>query len=211
MALPPALASRGISYCFTTQTFPDIGELRNMMLTLWYDRLLDCTHMLQIDADMGFEPELVLDQFDFDRPLVGCLYPKKTNPIGFVGRGIGAKPKVDRGFVEVEGFGFGVTLIRRDCVTVMLEQGAAKSDDRLAHHSAGPLLKEWGCNRFIRAFDGIETGTGRLTEDLSFCRRHRECGGTVWAAGHHRITHVGQYGFSGRFLDRLESPRPGDA
>lgn len=201
MALPPALASQGISYAFCTQSFPDIGELRNMLLTLWYDRLPEYTHMLMVDADMGFPPELVLDQFAFDQPLVGCLYPKKTNPISFVGRGKSAKPIVDRGFVEVDGMGFGVTLIRRDCVTAMLDQNAAQSDDRLAHHIAGALLAEWGVKRIIRAFDPIETPTGKLSEDLSFCRRHRDSGGTVWANGNHKITHVGPYGFSGRFLD----------
>lgn len=211
MAVAQALHSRGISYYFTTQTFPNIAELRNMLLTLWYDRLLDAEHMLMVDADMGFEPQLVLDQFDLDRPLVGCLYPKKTNPISFVGRGKPGSRTVDRGFVEVEGMGFGVTLIRRDCVTAMLTQGAATSDDRLAHHTAGPMLEQWGCTRLIRAFDEIETETGRLSEDLSFCKRHRDCGGTVWAAGHHRITHVGPYGFAGRFLDRLNVPERGDA
>lgn len=204
MSLPPALASRGISYCFSTQSYPDIDELRNMMLTLWFDRLPQCTHMLMVDADMGFEPELVLDMFAFDKPLVGCLYPKKTNPIDFVGRGASGHPRLDRGFMEVEGVGFGVTLIRRDCLEAMLAQGAALSDDRIATHAAGPLLKDWGVTRLIRAFDKIEVPTGRLSEDLSFCRRHRDCGGTVWAAAHHRITHVGPYGFSGRFLDRLK-------
>lgn len=203
MSLPPALASRGITYCFSTQTYPDIDELRNMMLTLWYDRLPQCTHMLMVDADMGFGPELVLDMFAFDQPLVGCLYPKKTHPIDYVGRGIAGTPKVDRGFIEVEGIGFGVTLIRRDCIDAMIEHGV-QCDDRLSTHAAGPLLAEWGVTRLIRAFDKIETPTGRLSEDLSFCRRHRDCGGTVWAAAHHRITHVGPYGFSGRFLDRAK-------
>lgn len=206
MALPPKLAAKGIGYYFATQTFPDIGELRNMLLTLWYDRLLDAEYCLMVDADMGFSPELVLDMIAFDQPLTGCLYPKKTNPIQYVGRGkSGAIPQQsNRGFIEVDGMGAGVMLIRRDCVTAMLEQGAAKSDDRLATHTAGPLLAEWGVKRIIRAFDPIETETGRLSEDISFCRRHQQCGGTVWANGNHRITHVGPYGFSGRFLDRLD-------
>lgn len=212
MSLGPVLAAHGITYYFATQTFPDIDELRNMLLTLWYDRLADAEHILMVDADMGFAPELVLDMFAFDQPMVGCLYPKKTNPISFVGRGKKSAPThVEQGFLEVEGCGFGVTLIRRDCVTAMLEQGAAKSDERLSTHTAGPLLAEWGVKRLIRAFDKIETEHGKLSEDLSFCRRHRDCGGTVWANGHHSITHVGPYGFSGRFLDRLNAPKPGDA
>lgn len=211
MALPPALASRGISYCFTTQSSSEIAELRNMILTLWYDRLLEYGHLLMIDADMGFEPELVLDMFDLDHPLAACLYPKKTNPISFVGKFKGPRPVIKDGFVDMAGAGCGVMLIRRDCVAEMLEKGVAVSDDRIATHGSRDTLEQWGVKRLIRAFDKIETPTGRLSEDYSFCRRHIDCGGTVWAAGHHRITHVGQYGFSGRFLDRMESPRPGDA
>lgn len=175
------------------------------MLTLWYDRLPQCTHMLQVDADMGFSAQLVLDMFDLDEPLAGCLYPKKTNPLSFVGRFKDPPVEIRNGFLDMDGVGFGVTLIRRDCVTAMLEQGAAKSDDRLEHHTAGPLLAEWGVTRIIRAFDKIETDTGRMSEDLSFCRRHIQCGGRVWGAGHHKITHVGPYGFSGRFLDHFST------
>lgn len=208
MELAQQLSVRGISYCFATQSYPDIDELRNMLLTLWFDRLAHCSHMLMIDADMGFPSQLVGDMLEFDKPLVGALYPKKTNPLGFVGRGKLGHPVVDRGFIEVDGVGFGVTLVRRDCVQTMLETGAASSDERLATHASGPLLKEWGLARIIRAFDKIETETGRLSEDLSFCKRHRDCGGTVWAATHHRITHVGPYGFSGRFADRLHPGAP---
>lgn len=203
MALAPALGSIGVSYYFSTQSYPDIAELRNMMLTLWYDRLPDAEYMLQVDADMGFQPELVLDMIEIDRPLVGCLYPKKTNPLGFVGKRMPGEPNFLGNFMEVEGIGFGVTLIRRDCITAMLETGVAKSDKRVETHSAGKLLAEWGVKRIIRAFDPIETETGELSEDFSFCRRHRECGGAVWANIAHRITHVGPYGFSGRYADTL--------
>lgn len=211
MALPPALASRGIQYCFTTQSSSEIDELRNMILTLWFDRLLEYSHLLMVDADMGFEPELVLDMFGMDVPLAAALYPRKTHPIGFVGKFKSQDPVSNCGFIDVAGAGCGVMLIRRDCVETLLEQGAAKSDDRMATHGSRQTLAEWGVTRLIRAFDRIETPTGRLSEDYSFCRRHTDCGGTVWAAGHHRITHVGPYGFSGRFLDVLNEPKPGDA
>lgn len=206
MALARALHENGIQFYFSTQSFPDIGELRNMLLTLWYDRIPDATHFLQIDADMGFPPELVLDMLAFDEPLTACMYPKKTHPISFVGRSLPGVPTVRDGFIELEGAGAGVMLIRRDCIDEMLEQGEAKSDDRLATHTAGAMLAQWGVTRIIRAFDEIEIGTGKLSEDLSFCRRHRECGGRVWANIVHRITHVGPFGFAGAFLDQCTTP-----
>ena len=36
-----------------------VGEARNSLLTHWYDKT-DATHLLFVDADMGFEPQLDL-------------------------------------------------------------------------------------------------------------------------------------------------------
>lgn len=207
MGLAKALVREHGDYYFGTQSYPDIAELRNMFLSLWFDRI-DASHMLMVDDDMDFEPRLLLDMLAFDQPLVGCLYPKRTLPIEFVGRPLtGAQPK--NGFLEMEGIGFGVTLIRRDCVQAMIDSGNAASDYRLDTHVSGPMLKAQGLTRIIRAFDKIETATGALSEDLSFCHRYRDSGGQVWAATDHTVTHIGQYGFSGQFQS-AELPKPED-
>lgn len=198
MALGKALLANGYSYYFGTQSFPDIAELRNIFTTLWYDRI-DADWMLSVDADMDFEPQLVLDMLAFNKPLAGCLYPKRTLPIEFVGRPMKGKPNMQDGFLEMEGIGFGVTLTHKDCVKTMLESGSAASDYRLDHHVSGVMLKEQGLTRIIKAFDKIETETGVMSEDISFCHRYRDSGGQVWAATHHKVTHIGQYGFSGQF------------
>jgi hypothetical protein len=204
MELAQALHANGYEYYFATQSYPDIGELRDMMLTLWYDRLADAEHCLMVDADMGFPAQLVLDMLALNEPLVGCLYPKKTYPISYVGR---LQPNGERrpGFLEMRDIGFGVTLIRRDCVRDMLDSGIAESEARIDAFTYGPMLREWGVNRLIKAFNRVETVTGFMTEDYSFCQRHRWAGGKVWAATDHRITHVGPHGYSGRFAD-LSSP-----
>lgn len=204
MALAKALIASGREYYFGSQSFPDIAELRNIFLSLWFDRI-GASHILFVDADMDFEPRLVLDMLDFNKPLVGCLYPKRTLPIEFVGRPMKGIPNTDGQFLEMEGIGFGVTLIRRDCVQAMIDSGSVASDYRLDTHVSGPMLKEQGMTRIIRAFDKIETETGTMSEDISFCHRYRDSGGQVWAATGHKITHVGQYGFSGQYVS-IESP-----
>jgi hypothetical protein len=45
---------------------------------------------------------------------------------------------------------------------------------------------------------------GIVSEDLSFCIRHRNAGGKVWAAIGHKISHVGPYDFAARYLDVVE-------
>lgn len=205
MDLAWSLNANGYDYCFMTQSYPDIVELRDMMLTLWYDRLVDTDHCLMVDADMAFEPQLVLDMLALEEPLVGCLYPKKTYPISYVGRPQPGGAKRG-GFIEMRDIGFGVTLIRRDCVRDMLDSRVAQSDSRIDAFTFGPMLREWGVNRLIKAFERVEVDTGLMTEDYSFCARHRAAGGTVWAATHHKITHVGAHGYSGRFADVAVKP-----
>lgn len=205
MDLTRALHANGYDYYFTTQSYPDIGDLRDMMLTLWYDRILDAGYCLMIDADMSFPAQLVLDMLALDEPLVGCLYPKKTYPISYVGRPLPGGAKRD-GFIEMRDIGFGVTLIRRDCVRDMLDCQVAESERRIDAFTYGPMLREWGVKRLIRACERVETEQGWMTEDYSFCARHRAAGGTVWAATHHRITHVGPHGYSGRFADVSSGP-----
>jgi hypothetical protein len=207
--LSGALAMQGIEPVFTTHSYPDIAELRNQMLTLWYDCVPDAKHCLMVDADMGFEPQLVLEMLDWNQQLVGCLYPKKTYPISYVGRLLEEPKEAHDGFLEVQAIGFGITLIRRDCVEAMLAHETAVSDPRIDAFTYGPMLRQWGVSRLIRAFDEIETDQGRMTEDYSFCKRHRDCGGKVYAATHHRITHVGPHGYSGCFAEAAQTrPAP---
>jgi hypothetical protein len=40
------------------------------------------THLLFIDADMGFRPELIARMLAFGEPYVGCFYPKRQTDFG---------------------------------------------------------------------------------------------------------------------------------
>jgi len=39
---------------------------------------------------------------------------------------------------------------------------------------------------------------------LSFVHRYKQCGGEIWADIRHEVTHVGQWGFTGRFSDTFD-------
>ena len=206
-ALQQALAQKGIGGGVSTLSFPDIGELRSMASTIFYDTLPDCTHLLFIDADMGFSPDLVLDMLMFDESVVGAIYPQRKLPISWAGSGTGETMAERRGnFMHVEGVGMGVTLIRRDAITKMLEKYPELIDKRLAMHPAGQVLKEAGTDRLIRVFDCIDIPErGRVSEDLSFCMRWNNLGGKTWASIGHRISHVGPYDFGACYLDVVNS------
>jgi len=205
--LAQTLMARGIGAGITTLSFPDIAELRSMFLTIFYDTMPQATHFLQIDADMGFPPDLVLDMLTMDEPVIGTIYPQRKLPLSWAGSGTGETMTERRGnFMKVEGVGMGCTLIRRDAVKLMLEKMPEIVDTRIDLHPARETLKQAGASRLIRAFEKIDLpDRGVVSEDLSFCIRWNRCGGTVWGAIGYRISHVGQYDFGARYLDTVEN------
>lgn len=206
-ALQQALAAKSIGGGISTLSFPDIAELRGMALTIWYDAMPQSSHILFIDADMGFSPDVVLDMVMLDEPLVGSIYPQRKLPLSWAGSGTGQPVTERRGnFMLVEGVGMGCCLIRRDCVQKMLEKFPELIDTRLHLHPAGDTLRQAGANRLLRFFEKLDIADrGLVSEDLSFCIRWGQCGGKTWASIGHRMSHVGPYDYSGRYLDLVES------
>src|SRR6267142_3200435 len=62
--LMSTLTSKGMQASVSTYSHPDIAELRSMVLSVWYDTMKDSTHLLFVDDDMGFSPELILDMIE---------------------------------------------------------------------------------------------------------------------------------------------------
>lgn len=201
IALTKELSDRDLFGGFSALSFPDIVDLRNVFLSVWFDAL-DATHMLFVDADMQFEPALIRDMVQADKALIGSIYPKKRLPMDWVGSALVPPAEPENGLLELEGLGCGTMLIRRDCVEGMIESGQAEIDTDLSGTALNGLLEPHGVKRIIRGFDKITTEDGRkLSEDFSFCRRHRNSGGRVYAAINHRITHLGVYPFSANYGD----------
>lgn len=206
-ALRQHLMSKGIGGGITTLSFPDIAELRSMFMTVWYDTMPNSSHILFIDSDMAFPPELVTDMLMFNEPVVGTVYRQRKEPVSWAGSGTGAAQTERRGdHMLVEGVGFGCTLIRRDCVAKMIEAYPDMIDTRLHLHPAGETLRQTGTNRLLRFFEKMDIpDRGLISEDLSFCIRWNNIGGKVWANIGHRISHVGPYDYAGRYLDIVEA------
>jgi hypothetical protein len=193
--LMSALSAKGISASIGSFSWPDIEEIRNVVLSWWYDAT-DFTHMLFVDADMGFDPQMVLDMMTFGEPMVGAIYPKRCYPIEWAGSALAA-PEHRTGFIEVEALGMGCFLIRRDAVTALIE----KFPELIHSYMTLPELKEAGAERTMAFFDCMRAPEGKISEDISFCRRYRETGGKVWASIAYRMEHVGHWSFAACFAD----------
>ncbi len=125
---------------------------------------------------------------------MGAIYPAKGLPREWVGSGIeGAEYRP--GFIECEGTGGGLLLIQRDAVTKMIEV----YPDQVGQYMVIGDFAATGAKRTLRFFDNIYGEKGKVSEDISFCRRWREAGGRVWASVGYEMQHVGPFVFSGCF------------
>lgn len=202
MAVCQAFVERGIYGGFGSMSYPDIVDLRNVFLTIWYDKLSKSTHMLTVDADMRFGHQLVLDMLSLNKPVVGVAYPKKTYPLEHVFRYEGP-PVILGGAMRVDGVGGGVLLVRRDAIDTMIVERQVEITDDLDRHVCRDLLAQYHCERIIRAFEPVEAEHGRLSEDFSFCERWRRSGGEVWADITHEVGHIGAHEYKGSFAETM--------
>jgi len=197
--------------------YADVVVARNYLVSDFYFNHPQCTHLLFLDDDMGFEASLVSDMLDLGEPLVGTIYPKRkldlkklhaagdlpfekalAKSLEFIGAE--SRPQMEKsGFISVAQCGTGIMLISRDCIDEMVEKLPDIVDAK--RFKRMPFAHRF--TRFITPFDKIKTGEIELSEDFSFCLRWREgCGGTIWAKPDANIRHIGQMSFAGKYTDR---------
>jgi hypothetical protein len=219
-----AFEARKWQSSFASIAYADIAESRNFLLTRWYDKS-DATHLLFVDADMGFPAELVLDMVDFGKPVTGVVYPKRQVDLGRIAElsaaGTPAPRAIARGhnyilrkrrglsisipqngFMQVDGCGAGVFLIARSAIDTMLKKMPELSDAKARTNS--PLAAN--LDRMIRAFEPLRVDDALLSEDFSFCHRWNQCGGEVWVNTVHAVEHIGLHRFNGRYADLDPTP-----
>ena len=190
---------------FFTISAGDIEEVRNLVVTNWFDQHPQLSHLLFVDADMEFPIKLVADMLAFGKPLTGCFYAKRKWPAEAVGRAFreGSVKDLVEGFMKVAGVGGGVLLISRHVIQTMLEKLPEIVDNDVSGHPGNATLSQ---GRLIRAFDKYRDERGvKLSEDLAFCDRWLRCGGDVWANVNHLIGHIGPFNYAIRYADYLEN------
>jgi len=173
------------------------------------------THLLFIDADIGFDPDQAFRLLNFGAPMAAAVYPIKridwekvavavqsgrspvhSAALSYMIEFPGGGPIETRdGFAKVSFAGTGFLMIERQALLSMIEHYPElryahdqKPNDRLARSPYRSAL----FNCMIDA----ETGT-YLSEDFSFCRRWTAMGGEIWADMNSRLTHVGAVDFAG--------------
>jgi hypothetical protein len=193
-----------------------ITRSRNKLLATFLD-FPQATHLMFIDADIGFSPEAVHRLLQFDQDVVAGMYPIKNidwpllhqrlTPqtkeadlpelgLNFVGTPLGIGEREERdGFVTGSYAGTGFMLMRRAALERMtIAYPETKYD--VAH--TWPRPKRQSQNQFALFECMIEPGTNiYLSEDFAFCRRWRQLGGKIWLDTKTRLTHIGVYRYEG--------------
>ncbi|HEY2406825.1 MAG TPA: hypothetical protein VGI10_12520 [Polyangiaceae bacterium] len=155
----------------------------------------DCTHLLFIDADHGFDPALVLELLDADRDLIGAPYRTKVpgpprydfEPL-FVGSPGAASLVRDGELLRVLALGTGFMLIKRRVLEVLAE----KNPKLMTGNGLGVFLP------FIH-------GGKIIGEDYAFCLRWGAAGGQVWCVLRGGISHHGSLLSFDSNVDEIEA------
>jgi len=145
-----------------------------------------CSHLIMIDADIGFAARDVLRLVAHDKPLIGGTYAKKDRTRyapAFVPLPGPVFQREDDGLVEVECLPGGFMCMRRDVVERMRE-GFPEPWYWDQHGQRRQVHDLFG------TFTDLETRQ-YWSEDYAFCRRWRQLGGQVWLDPYIMLGHNG--------------------
>lgn len=183
----------------------------------------DFTHLLWIDADIGFAPDAVFRLIDSGLGITSGVYPKKSfdwadtdrklvagskEPVESMGLSYNinmaaAETPVENGFVRVLDTATGFLLIRRE----VLERMADKYRDTLTavNDLPGDRSDPMYPTEYVALFDCMIDPVSRryLSEDYAFSRRAQAMGLDVWADITYPLCHVGTAVFEGDIRERF--------
>ncbi len=181
----------------------------------------DATHLLFIDADIGFEPEQVLRLIECGAEICAAVYPIKQIDWDKVASTIkSARPnpaaaalkyvfEVDdpgavtesAGFVKVRYAGTGFLMARRSAIEKMCARYPQLRYKR--DHSIDAATES--DNRFALFECAIAEDGTYLSEDFAFCKRWIDIGGEIWADRNSKLALVGPMTFRGDLSSQFAS------
>ena len=182
------------------------------------------THLLFIDADIGFTPEQVFRLLRSDKDFVGAVYPIKGINWERIKAHLAAAPDsslagtfnyvidffdpaniaVVDGFVQVRYLGNGFMMLRRS-VFARLSAGYPEIRYRSLHTIQNFDPHQGERYAFFDCVIDPDTGV-YLSEDYTFCKRWIALGGEIWADLDSKLIHVGPVEFAGDFRSLFNAP-----
>ncbi len=175
-----------------------ITRARANLVTLFLDNPL-ATHLLFVDADIGFEPDQVFRMIEAGADVVAGVYPiKRVNWDK-------AHVVAVNGFTRVRFAGTGFLMIRRHVLESMCQHPAYASLQFYREHSLDALAGSPNRFALFECMIDAESGT-YLSEDFAFCKRWTDIGGEIRADLESRLDHVGPSVFHGDVSSQFAAP-----
>ena len=183
---------RQLNIDWTVETMTNeslISRARNT-LTAKFLHNKESTHLMFIDADIGWEPWHLLVMLDAQKDVIGGLYPMKSLPVKWCVNGIpGLVEDPTSNHIEVTKTGTGFLLIKRDVFEKLDAHPATRpfNNDIGLPAELNPHMKTY--------FDTAVRENRYYSEDWTFCENWRDLGGQVFVDKRILLRHVGTYTF----------------
>ena len=187
----------GIDWTMETMTNESLISRARNTLTAKFLHNKESTHLMFIDADIGWEPWHLLVMLNRDVDVIGGLYPMKSLPVKWCVNGFDGAEEGPDGLQEVSKTGTGFLLIKRSVFE--------KLD---AHPATKPFMNDIGLpvelNPYMKTyFDTAVRENRYYSEDWTFCENWRDLGGKVWVDKRVLLRHTGTYVFDFQTQDKL--------
>lgn len=165
-----------------------INRARNTLTAKFLD-MPEATHLMFIDADIGWEPWHLLVLINRDKDVIGGLYPMKTMPIKWVVNGFNGAEEGPDGLQEVSKAGTGFLLMKKHVFEKLN-----------AHPAVKPYKNDIGLDpkydKYLKTYFDTAVRQNRLySEDWTFCENWRDLGGKIWMDKRVLLRHSGSYVF----------------
>lgn len=163
-----------------------VSRARNSLVALMME-IPESTHLMFIDADIGFDPVDIVRLIAHDLDVVGGVYPMKQYPLRYAFNPLTKGAETDiPGVQQVKDLATGFMLIKRSVIERMIEHYP-----ETRYH---PDVDIGDRNFKLYALFDTEVQDGKyVSEDFVFCRRWRAIGGKVHIDDTIVLKHLGQH------------------
>jgi hypothetical protein len=218
MQTPIALSQNGIGMYYAHMMNESLIPRARNKLT--HDFLESpATHLMWIDADIGFNPNDIVSMVKADENIICGLYPKKEInwprvaeavkqgvPPAELSKHVGsfvvnlvpgvASEAVDpTKKLEISNGGTGFMLIKREVFEVLADKVPQYMNDM--HTATDTEKQRYYIKEFYDCSIDPDSGNRLLSEDYHFCKIARDAGFKIYAAPWVHLSHTGTYIFDG--------------
>lgn len=148
------------------------------------------THILWIDADLGFDPRAIVKLASHGKDIVGGVYPVKTIPMWFPYEPIG---EPEKGLQRAKSIPGGFLLVSRKAMQAVADSVPTFQIEHQGETITAPNI-----------YQMEHRGTSLIGEDVMFCERARKLGFDLWVDTDIDFVHVGMFEWGGNLAKRIE-------